>query len=44
MLIFNPSAYVTFVYNSFWWVDIVSLVDISASDVTNSDFMLTNGP
>ena len=44
ILIFSPSVYVTFVYNSFWWVDTVSLVDIAAGDVTNIDFMLTNGP
>ena len=35
MLIFSPSAYVTCVYNSFWWVDMVSLVDIAAGAAIN---------
>ena len=28
----SPSAYVTCIYNSFWWVDMVSLVDIAAGN------------
>ena len=39
MLSFSPPDYVAFVYNSFWWVGIVSLVDIVACDVINFDFM-----
>ena len=35
MLIFSPSEYVTCVYNSFWWVDMVSLADIAAGAVIN---------
>ena len=44
MLIFNASAYVACVYNSFWWVAIVGLVDIAAVDVVNNDFMHPHGP
>ena len=44
MLIFSQSAYVTFVYNSFWWVGMVTLVDIAACDVINIDFMHPHGP
>ena len=44
MLIFSPSAYVTCVYNSFWWVDMVSLVDIAADEVFNIDFMHAHEP
>ena len=44
MLIFSPSAYVTCVYNSFWWTGMVGLVDIAAGDVINIDFTYPNGP
>ena len=44
MLIFSPSAYVICIQNSFWWVDMVSLVDIAAGDVINTDFMHPHGP
>ena len=43
MLIFSPSACVTCVHNLFWWVDMVSLVDIAADDVINIDFMHPHG-
>ena len=43
MLIFSPSAYVTCVYNSFWWVGMVSLVDVAADDANNIDFMHAHG-
>ena len=44
MLIFSPSAYVvTCIYNSFWWVSMVSLVDIAAGDVINTDFIHPHG-
>ena len=39
MLIISPSAYVTCVCNSFWWVSMVSLVDITVGDAINIDFM-----
>ena len=35
----SPSAYVTLIYNSFWWVGMLSLVDIAAGDVINIEFM-----
>ena len=44
ILIFSPSAYVTCVYNSFWWVGMVILVDIVSGDVINIDFMDPHGP
>ena len=44
MFIFSPSAYVTCVYNSFWRVGMVSLVDIAVGDVINIDFMYPDGP
>ena len=44
MLIFSLPAYVTCVYNSFWWVGTVSLVDIAAGDIINIDFMHPHGP
>ena len=44
MLILSSSTYVTCVYNSFWWVGMVSLVDIAASDVINIGFMHPHGP
>ena len=44
MLIFSPSAYATCAYNSFWWVCIISLVDITAGDVINLGFMHPHGP
>ena len=44
MLIFNPSAYVTCVYNSFLLIGMVSLFDIAAGDVINVDFMHRHGP
>ena len=40
----SPSAHVTCIYNSFWWVGMVSLVDIAAGNVTNIDFMHPHGP
>ena len=43
MLIFSPSAYVTYVYNSYWWDDMVSSVDIAGGDVINTDFMHPHG-
>ena len=39
MSIFRQSTYVTCVYNSFWSVGMVSLVDIAAGDVLNIDFV-----
>ena len=39
MLILSPSAYMTCIYNSFWWVGIVSLFDIAVGDAINIDFM-----
>ena len=39
----SPSVYVTRRYNSFWWVGMVSLVDIAAGAV-NIDFMHPYGP
>ena len=44
MLIFSPPAFVTCIYNSFWWVDMVSLVNIAVGDVINIDFMHLHGP
>ena len=44
MFIFSTSAYVTCVYNLFWWVGMVSLVDIAAVDAINIDCMHPNGP
>ena len=44
MSIFSPSAYVNFVYNSFWWVGMVSLVDIPVGDVIDIDFIHLHGP
>ena len=44
MFIFSTSAYVTCVYNLFWWVGMVSLVDIAAVDSINIDCMHPNGP
>ena len=41
---FSPSTYVTFVYNSFWLVGMVNLVDIAPGDVINIDFMHLHGP
>ena len=38
------SAYVTSLYNSFWWFDMVSLVDIATCDVINIDFMHPPAP
>ena len=35
----SPSAYVTCIYNSFWWIGMVSLVDIAVGDGINTDFM-----
>ena len=37
MSIFSQSTYVTCVYNSFWSVGMVSLVDIAAGNVLNID-------
>ena len=39
----NASSYVTCIYNSFWWVGMVTSVDIEAGDV-NIDFMHPHGP
>ena len=36
----SPSAYVTCIYNSFWWVDMVSLVDIAAGDIIITDAII----
>ena len=44
MFIFSTSAYVTCVCNLFWWVGMVSLVDIAAVDAINIDCMHPNGP
>ena len=44
MLMFSPSTYVTCVYNSFRWVDMVSLVDMAADHVIIVDFMHPRGP
>ena len=43
ILIFSPPAFVTCIYNSFWWVDMVSLVNIAVGDVINIDFMHLHG-
>ena len=44
MLIFTQSAYKTSVYNSFWLVGMVILVDIAAGDAINIDFMHPHRP
>ena len=36
----SPSAYVTCIYNSFWWVGMVSLVDIAAGDIIITDAII----
>ena len=36
----SPSAYVTCIYNSFWWVGMVSLVDIAAVDIIITDAII----
>ena len=33
----SPSVYVSLIYNLFWWVGMLSLVDIAAGDVNNID-------
>ena len=40
----TPSACLTCIYNSFWWVGVVSLVDIAADNIINIDFMHPHGP
>ena len=40
----SPYVYLTCIYNSFWWVSMVSLVDIAAGNVINIDFMHPLGP
>ena len=40
----SPSAYVTCIYNSFWWACMVSLVDIAAGSFINIDFKHPLGP
>ena len=40
----SSSAYVTCIYSSFWWVGMVSLVDISAGHIIIIDFMYPHGP
>ena len=40
----SPSAYVTCIYNLFWSVGMVSLVEIAATDVTDFDFIHPHGP
>ena len=40
----SPSSYVTCIYNSFWLLCKVSLVDIAAGDVINIDLMHPHGP
>ena len=40
----SPSAYVTWIYNSFWWVGVVSSAVITASDVINTDLMHPHEP
>ena len=35
----SPSAYISCIYNSFWSICMVSLVDIAAGDIINTDFM-----
>ena len=40
----SQSAYVTCIYNSFWWVGMVSLIDIAAGNIFNIDFMHPHGP
>ena len=44
MLTFSPSAYVNCTCNSFWWVGMVSLVDIAAGDAINIGFMHPHRP
>ena len=39
----SPSAQATCIYNSFWWVAMVSLVDIAVGDVIDIDFMHPHG-
>ncbi len=39
----NPSAYVTCIYNSFWWVGMITSVDITEGDV-EINFMHPHGP
>ena len=39
----SPSADVTYIYKSFWWVGMVSLVDIAAGDFVNIDFIHPHG-
>ena len=39
----RPSAYITCICNSLWWVDMISLVDIAACNVINIDFMHPHG-
>ena len=38
------SFYVTWICNSFWWVVMISLVDIVAGNNINTDFMHPHGP
>ena len=40
---FTPSTYVTCIYNSFWWVGIITLVNREAGDV-KVNFMHPHGP
>ena len=40
----SPSAYAAFIYNSYWLVGMVSLVNIAVGDVINIDFMHPHGP
>ena len=40
----SSSAYVTFIYSSFWWVGMAILVDISAGHIIIIDFMYSHGP
>ena len=39
----SPSACVTYLYHSFWWIVMVSLIDIAASEVFDINFMRLHG-
>ena len=40
----SPSAYVTCMYNSIWWVGTNNLVDIATEDIITTDFIHPHGP
>ena len=39
-----PSACVTCFHHSFWWIVMVSLIDIATSEVVDINFMRLYGP